>query len=160
MPKTITGGTIVTGWGGSEGWEPCQGDEDYDGNDKGENDDNEESCFNDDKDDGDDDDAKDDDDDDKDDENNNHVSGAGAGFGLWSRVHIALTGVVHIFQWKYGQWYKYILMISIMTLQQSEPSGLVARPIVSREEIINFPDGPEVVLMMVQDDDDGDGDGA
>ena len=47
-----------------------------------------------------------------------------------------------------------------MTLKQSEPSGLVARPIVSRDEIINFPDGPEVVLMMVQDDDDGDGDGA
>ena len=28
--------------------------------------------------------------------------------------------------------------------QQSEPSGLVARPIVSREEVVNFPDGPEV----------------
>ena len=158
MPKTITGGTIVTGWGGSEGWEPCQGDEDYDGNDKGENDDNEESCFNDDKDDGDDDDAKDDDDDDKDDENNNHVSGAGAGFGLWSRVHIALTGV-HIFLISNNIVNGYIIIISIMTLQQSEPSGLVARPIVWREEIINFPDGPEVVLKMVQDDDnDDDGD--
>ena len=28
--------------------------------------------------------------------------------------------------------------------QQSEPSGLVARPIVSRGEVVNFPDGPEV----------------
>ena len=45
-----------------------------------------------------------------------------------------------------------------MTLQQSEPSGLVARPIVSRDEIINFPDGPEVVLKMVQDDNDDDDD--
>ena len=35
--------------------------------------------------------------------------------------------------------------------QQSEPSGLVARPIVSREEVVNFPDGPEVTNYQDQD---------
>ena len=36
----------------------------------------------------------------------------------------------------------------IIIIQQSEPSGLVARPIVSSQEIVNFPDGPEVMVMM------------
>ena len=37
----------------------------------------------------------------------------------------------------------------IIIIQQSEPSGLVARPIVSSQEIVNFPDGPEVMVMTL-----------